>query len=183
MRGPHLSAHHLPHWLLGPCPSRRTEPTPSWTGLGSPHLQHLPLGGARTPGLAPAGSSQATCPSCVGPCPVGRPVAVRGESTRRALTVNRAGRRQLGDVTLGPPAPAVFPPLPPIPLPGPPFLGPRGAEQLVEARGPLSSSGDARDMELEMDPGDGKSYAGREAGRPPGANVGPEPKRGCECPA
>ena len=44
-------------------------------------------------------------------------------------------------------------PLPPqtgsIPLPGPPFLGPRGVEQLVDAEGPLSSTGDARDMEPE----------------------------------
>lgn len=32
---------------------------------------------------------------------------------------------------------------------GPPFLGPRGVEQLVDAEGPLSSTGDARDMEPE----------------------------------
>lgn len=38
---------------------------------------------------------------------------------------------------------------------GPPFLGPRGAEQLVDAAGSLlSNTRDAWDMELEVDPGD-----------------------------
>lgn len=64
------------------------------------------------------------------------------------------GRRQLGDVTLWPPAPTALPPSPAIPLPGPLFLGPRGTEQLVDAGSLLSSKGDAWDMGLEVGLGD-----------------------------
>lgn len=58
------------------------------------------------------------------------------------------GGQQLGDAALWPPAPQPPPPSP-TPLPGLPFLGPWGAEQLVDAKSLLPSAGDARDMELE----------------------------------
>lgn len=52
------------------------------------------------------------------------------------------GEQQLGDVTLSSHLLQLLS-LPPIPLPGLPFLGPRGAEQLADARSLLSSTRDA----------------------------------------
>lgn len=63
------------------------------------------------------------------------------------------GRQQLGDVTL-PSHLLQLLSLPHTSLPGPPFLGPRGAEQPVDAGTLLSSIRDAWDMELKVDPGD-----------------------------
>lgn len=60
---------------------------------------------------------------------------------------------------------------PAVLLPGPPFLGPRGTEQLVDARSPPSSCGEAWDMGLGVALGDNPG-AGREAGRLPGAGEG-----------
>lgn len=52
-------------------PLRSTEPTLLY-GTQSPCLQHLPLGGAHTPSLAPGGSSLSHLPQLCGTCPVGR---------------------------------------------------------------------------------------------------------------
>lgn len=60
------------------------------------------------------------------------------------------------------------PPTPVIPLPGPPFLGPRGTEPLVDAGSLLSSKGDARDMGPEVGLGDSPG-----AGRVVGSLLGP----------
>lgn len=122
-------------------------------GLSSPCLQHLPLGRAHTPSLAPARSSLGHLPQLCGTVPYGEAVWMFEVSQQVKLSLStELGRRQLGDVTLWPPAPAAPPP--PVLLPWLPFLGPLGAEQLGDTRSPLSSTGAAWDMELEVDPGD-----------------------------
>lgn len=118
--------------------------------LSSPCLQHLPLGRAHTPSLAPARSSLGHLPQLCRTVPYREALWMFDVSQHSRLSLStELGRQQLGDVTLRPPAPAAPPP--PIPLPWLPFLGPRGAKQLGDAKSLLSSTGAALDM--EVDPG------------------------------